>query len=252
MAEDPRYHIKVDPDDLGKYVIVVGDRGRVQRVAKYLESAKKAGDNREYLTYTGTIQGEKVSVMSTGMGAPAMAIGVEELATAGVHTVIRVGTSGALQRHLKLGESVITTGAIRRDGTTLQYLPPEFPAVADFEVTQALVEAAKALNAPHHVGIVYSTDSYYGRLFDEESHLKYNSLMAKAGALVVEMEVGALFIVGTIKGMKVGSVLTVREELTESGEYIQAGETYEKGLERSIRIAVEAIRRMIERSRGGA
>lgn len=249
MAEDPRYHIKVEPEDLGKYVIVVGDRGRVPRVAKYLENAEKVGDNREYLTYTGTIQGEKVSVMSTGMGAPAMAIGIEELATAGVHTVIRVGTSGAIQRHLKLGDSVIATGAVRRDGTTLQYLPPEYPAVADFELTHALVEAAKALNAPYHVGIIYSTDSYYGRLFDEESHAKYFSLMAKAGVLVVEMEVGALYVVGSIKGMRVGSVLTVREELADSGEYIQAGQAYEEGLERSIRMAVEAIRIMIERSK---
>ncbi|MFN3283328.1 MAG: nucleoside phosphorylase, partial [Pseudothermotoga sp.] len=112
---DPRYHIKVNPDDVGRYVIVVGDRGRVERVAKYFENAIKVGDNREYLTYTGYVKGEKVSVMSTGMGAPAMAIGIEELATTNARVVIRVGTTGALQKNLKLGDSIIVNAAVRLD-----------------------------------------------------------------------------------------------------------------------------------------
>ncbi len=246
MAEDPRYHIRVKPEDVGKYVIVVGDRKRVERIAKYLEDPKEVGNNREYLTVTGKIKGEKVSVMSTGMGAPAMEIAINELATTNAKVVIRVGTSGALQKDLKLGDSVIATAAVRRDGATLQYLPPEFPAVADFDVVSYLVKAAKEIGQRHHVGIIYSTDSYYGRIFDPDSHSKYVELLIKAGVLIVEMEVGALYVIGKVKGLKTGAVLTVREELTESGEYIQAGEEFEKGLENSIKLTLRAIEMMVE------
>lgn len=242
---DPRYHIKVDPKDVGKYVIVVGDRGRVERVAKYFQDAVKVGDNREYLTYTGYVKGEKVSVMSTGMGAPAMAIGIEELATTNAKVVIRVGTTGAAQRNLKLGDSVIVNAAVRLDGTTSQYIIPEYPAVADFQVVDALVKAAQNVKNPFHVGIVLSTDSYYGRAFDPEKHNHLESQLVKAGVLAIEMEIGALYIVGGIKRLKTGAVLTVREELTDEG-YVQAGERFEKGLENSIKIAIRAIEILIE------
>lgn len=242
---DPRYHIKVNPDDVGRYVIVVGDRGRVERVAKYFESAIKVGDNREYLTYTGYVKGEKVSVMSTGMGAPAMAIGIEELATTNARVVIRVGTTGALQKDLKLGDSIIVNAAVRLDGTTAQYIIPEYPAVADFQVVDALVRAAQLVRNPFHIGTVLSTDSYYGRAFDSEKHNYLESQLVKAGVLAVEMEIGALYIVGGIKRLRTGAVLTVREELTDQG-YIQAGEKFEKGLENSIRIAIKAIENLIE------
>lgn len=248
MAVDPRYHIRVKPEDVGEYVIVVGDRGRVERVAKYFASPTKVGDNREYLTYTGYIKNKKVSVMSTGMGAPAMAIGIEELATTNAKFVIRVGTTGALQKSLKLGDSVIVSAAVRLDGTTSQYIVPEYPAVADFEVVQALVKAAKLINNPYHVGIVLSTDSYYGRDFDPERHSHLEKQLVKAGVLAVEMEIGALYVVGKIKGLRTGAILTVREELSEDG-YIQAGPKFEEGLEKSIQIAVKAIEILIE---GGA
>ncbi len=246
MAEDPRYHIRVKPEDVGKYVVVVGDRARVERVAKYLSDAVEVGNNREYLTLTGSLKGEKVTIMSTGMGAPAMEIGINELATTNAKVVIRVGTSGALQKFLRLGDSVIATGAVRRDGASLQYLPCEFPAVADFEVVDYLVRAAEEMEKRYHVGIVYSTDSYYGRLFDPKSHGDYLEKLVKAGVLVVEMEVGALYVVGKVKGLRTGAVLTVREELSEEGEYIQAGEEYERGLEGSIKLTLRAIEMMIE------
>ncbi|AEH51288.1 nucleoside phosphorylase [Pseudothermotoga thermarum] len=243
--EDPRYHIRVEPDAIGKYVIVVGDRGRVERVAKYLENPTKVGENREYLTYTGYLLGEKVSVMSTGMGAPAMAIGIEELATTNAKVIIRVGTTGAIQKHLKLGDSVIATAAVRMDGTTAQYIMPEFPAVADFRVVKALIEAAKVVGNPYHVGIVLSTDSYYGRKFDPERHSYIGKQLEKAGVLAVEMELGALYVIGALKGLLTGSVLTVREELSEEG-YIQAGPKFEQGLENSIKIAIKAIEILIK------
>jgi len=246
MAEDPRYHIRVNPEDVGKYVIIVGDRGRVQRIAKYLEDPVRVGDNREYLTMTGKIKGEKVSVMSTGMGAPAVEIAVNELATTNAKVVIRLGTTGALQRYLKLGDSVIATSTVRRDGATVQYLPPEFPAAADFFVTSYLAKAAQESGHRFHIGTVYSTDSYYGRIFDPQSHQKYMELLMKAGVLTIEMELGALFVVGKVMNLKTGGILVVREEIGEDGEYIQAGEKYEEGMEKTIKIALRAIELMIE------
>ena len=247
MGEDPRYHIRLEKEDTGEYVIIVGDRGRVERVAKYLEDARKVGENREYLTYTGYIKGKKVSVMSTGMGAPAVSIAVEELSTLNVKVIIRVGTTGALQRELKLGDGVIAIGSVRRDGTTIQYLPPEFPAVADFDVIDALISASKMNGIRYHVGNVYSTDSYYARLFDPESHTRYLENLVKAGVLAVEMEVGALYVVGAIKRIKTGSILVVREELSEEGSYVQAGPKYEEGMEKVIKTAVDSISILIDR-----
>lgn len=246
MAEDPRYHIRVKPEDVGKYVVVVGDRKRVERVAKHLKDPVRVGENREYLTVTGMIKGEKVSVMSTGMGAPAMEIALNELATTNARVIIRVGTSGALQKNLKLGESVIAVGTVRRDGVTQQYLPLEFPAVADFEVVNYLKKAAEKENHPHHVGIIYSTDSYYARFFNPDKEKGYIEPLVKAGVLVVEMEVGALYVVGKVLGLKTGAILTVREEISQKGDYIQGGEKFEKGLDKSIIIALKAIEMMIE------
>jgi len=246
MAVDPRYHIRVNPEDVGKYVIIVGDRGRVQRIAKHLKDPIKVGDNREYLTMTGKVKGEKVSVMSTGMGAPAVEIAVNELATTNAKVIIRLGTTGALQKHLKLGDSVIATSTVRRDGTTVQYLPPEFPAVSDFFVTSYLMKAAQGLSHRFYIGTVYSTDSYYGGTFDPQSHQKYTELLVKAGVLTVEMELSALFVVGKILGFKTGGILVVREEIGEDGEYIQAGEKFEEGMERAIKIALRAVEMMIE------
>ncbi|HPE69533.1 MAG TPA: nucleoside phosphorylase [Thermotogota bacterium] len=247
--ENPRYHIQIDdPDAVGKYVILPGDRGRVERIAKYLQDPVVVGSNREYYTMTGTLGGHKVSVMSTGMGAPCISIGVEELKTLGVHTCIRVGTAGAMQPRLGMGDSVIATGAIRDDGTMDQYLPKSFPAVADFEVVQALREAAADVGNPAHLGVVYSTDSYYARNFDPQAAQQKGTLYARAGALVVEMEVSALYLLGNILGLRAGAVLTVREQISEEREYrLQAGQKFEEGLEKSIQIAVQAIEKLLLR-----
>ncbi|MFN3282918.1 MAG: nucleoside phosphorylase, partial [Pseudothermotoga sp.] len=130
-------------------------------------------------------------------------------------------------------------------GTTAQYIIPEYPAVADFQVVDSLVRAAQLVRNPFHIGTVLSTDSYYGRAFDPEKHNYLESQLVKAGVLAVEMEIGALYIVGGIKRLRTGAVLTVREELTDQG-YIQAGEKFENGLENSIRIAIKAIENLIE------
>lgn len=249
--ENPTYHIQIsDPELVGKYVIVPGDRGRVKRIAKYLENAEVVADNREYMTMTGTLAGEKVSVMSTGMGAPCVSIGVEELRTLGVHTFIRVGTTGGLQPGMRLGDSVIATAAIRDDGTMDTYVPKEYPAVGDFRTIQAMVEAADIIENPYHVGIVYSTDSYYGRNFNSGRSADLMDLYIRGNTLAVEMEISSLYILGALYGLRTGAILTVREERGDAGEYVkQAGPEYEQGLEKSIKIAVKAIELLIQKDK---
>lgn len=249
MAEDPRYHIQVEEGKVGKYVILPGDRGRVKRIAKYLENPEVVGDNREYFTMTGTIAGEKVSVMSTGMGAPCVSIGVEELKTLGVETYIRIGTTGALQKGIKLGDSIIPTAAIRDDGTMDFYLPKPFPAVGNFEVLYSLKQAAEIVGNPYHMGVVHSTDAYYARYFDKQKAAYLFELYQKANTLAVEMEVSSLYLLGAVHGLRTGAILTIREEFASDGTYLQAGDKYEQGMENNIRIVIKAIELMIENSR---
>ncbi len=249
--ENPTYHIQIeDSQKVGKYVLLPGDRGRVKRMAKYLENPVVVGDNREYFTMTGQLNGERVSVMSTGMGAPCMSIGVEEIRTLGADTFIRVGTTGALQPHLNMGDSIIATAAVRSDGTMVDYVPREFPAVADFNVISKMKNAAEFIGNPHHLGIVHSTDSYYGRNFNQKAALEYSKLLAKANVLAVEMEISALYILGVIYSLRTGAILTIREVRKSLDEtYKQAGEEFEQGMEKSIQIAFKSIELLIEEDR---
>jgi len=158
---EKEYHIGLGKGDVGRYVILPGDPGRVPRIAKHLDSAEKVAQNREYTTYTGKVDGIKVSVTSTGIGCPSAAIAVEELIRVGADTFIRVGTAGSLQKEVGLGDLVIATGAIREEGTTRQYVPLSFPAVPDLDVTIALREAARKLGYNSHAGICHCKDSFY-------------------------------------------------------------------------------------------
>ncbi|MFP4461300.1 MAG: nucleoside phosphorylase [Thermotogota bacterium] len=246
--ENPTYHIQIeDRQKVGKYVLLPGDRGRVKRIAKYLEKPEVVGDNREYFTMTGYLNGEKVSVMSTGMGAPCMSIGVEEIRTLGSDTFIRVGTTGALQPYIKLGDSIIATAAVRFDGTMVDYVPKEYPAVANFNVISKMQQAAKMINNPHHIGIVHSTDSYYGRNFNPQAAIELSKMLTKSNVLAVEMEISALYILGSIYSLRTGAILTTREARQDINEnYQQAGEEFEQGMEKSIQIAFKSIELLIE------
>ncbi len=148
-----QYHIRVKPGDVGRYVLLPGDPGRVEKIAAHLDNPHFVSSNREHTVWTGSLLGEKVSVVSTGMGCPSTAIAVEELIKVGSDTFIRVGTSGAMQPDMQNGDIAVVTGAIRDEGTTRQYLPVEFPAVADLQVVNALVAAAKEQGIRSHLGI---------------------------------------------------------------------------------------------------
>ena len=149
-----QYHIGVGKGEVGRYVILPGDPKRCKKIAAYLEEPQLIADSREFVTYTGFLDGEKVSVTSTGIGGPSAAIAMEELVACGADTFIRVGTCGGIDINVKSGDLVIGTGAIRMEGTSKEYAPIEYPAIADLEIINALVEAAENLGFPYHTGVV--------------------------------------------------------------------------------------------------
>ena len=209
-----KYHIACTENDVGKYCILPGDPGRCEKIAKYLDNAEFVASNREYTTYTGYLCGEKVSVVSTGIGGPSAAIAVEELASLGVHTFIRIGTCGGINTNVCPGDVVIATSAVRCDGTTREYAPECFPATADFEVTSALVLAAKEFGFPYRVGTVHSKDSFYGQA-NPESMPMANELLERweawkrLGVLASEMEASTLFVVGAARNLHCGACFNV-------------------------------------------
>jgi len=254
MTEDNRmYHIGMLPEDVGRYVIMPGDPKRSKKIAEHFDNAKLVADQREYVTYTGYLDGEKVSVTSTGIGGPSAAIALEELVALGAHTFIRVGTSGGMATHVMGGEVVIATGAIRLGGTCREYAPIEYPAVADYTVVTALVEAAKGLNQAHHVGVVHCKDSFYGQHNPERmpvSHELTNNWRAyiQTGALASEMESAALFIVGGYLRVRVGSVMLVcgNQERETAG----LSNPISHDTEIPTKVAIEALRNLIKTEKG--
>ncbi|WP_197025107.1 uridine phosphorylase [Butyrivibrio proteoclasticus] len=209
-----QYHTHVKKGDVGRYVLLTGDPGRCESISHFFDDPKFISYNREYNTYTGTIDGEKVTVMSTGIGGPSTAIAVEELVKAGADTFIRMGTSGGMQQDVIGGDVVIASGAIRAEGTSKEYAPIEYPAVATFDVVNALVDGAKANGAKYHVGVVQCKDSFFGQHEPEtkpvgpELLYKWDAWI-KCGALCSEMESSTLFIVGNYLRVRTGAILLV-------------------------------------------
>lgn len=251
-AKDREYHIGLKAGDIGEYVILPGDPGRVKQIAEHLENPVFVGQNREYTTYTGTLNGVKVSVMSTGMGGPSTAIGVEELIHIGAKTLIRVGTSGGMQPEVEAGHVVVATGAIRMDGTAGEYAPIEYPAVAHFDVATALAQACQSLKLPHHIGVVQCKDSFYGQHEPENMPTSYALLnkweaWKRCGALTSEMESATLFIVSAIRRVRAGSILLVVANQTRREMGLPDHQVHDT--DAAIKAAVEAIRLMIAAER---
>ncbi len=209
-----QYHIRVKEGDVGKYVLLPGDPGRCESIANYFDDPKFISFNREHKVYTGYISGEEVSVVSTGMGCPSTAIAVEELVKIGCHTFIRVGTSGAMQPQMQVGDIAIINAAIRDEGTSRQYLPIEYPAIADLDVINALVQASEKLDYTHYVGVSHTKDSFYSEVEPERmpmaSFLKdrWNQWVA-GGAICSEMEASIVFILAGIYRKRAGAVTMI-------------------------------------------
>ena len=240
-----QYHIGLNKGDVGKYVILPGDPKRCKKIAQYFDDPKLVADNREYVTYTGYLNGEKVSVTSTGIGGPSAAIAMEELVNVGAEVFIRVGTCGGMQLDVKGGDLVIATGAIRMEGTSKEYAPIEFPAVANLDVVNALVKASENLDYTHHTGVVQCKDSFYGQHSPEIKPVSYELMnkweaWKRLGCLASEMESAALFIVASYLGVKVGSVfLTVANQEREK-QNLENPVVHDT--EKAIKTAIEAIK----------
>ena len=242
------YHIQVAPGEVGRYVIMPGDPKRCAKIAAYFDDPVLIADNREYVTYTGTLDGVKVSVTSTGIGGPSAAIAMEELYRCGADTFVRIGTCGGMQPEVKSGDVVVATGAIRMEGTSREFAPLEFPAVADLTVTNALVNAAKQKGCPFHTGVVQCKDSFYGQHEPETKPVSYELMnkweaWKRLGCLASEMEAAALFVVASYLHVRVGSCFLVvanqeREKLGLKNPVVH-------DTDMAIQVAVEAIRQMI-------
>lgn len=249
-SEDPsrQYHIQAAKGEVGRYVILPGDPKRCVKIAKYLDNPVLVADNREYVTYTGMLNQVKVSVTSTGIGGPSAAIAMEELCRCGADTFVRIGTCGGMQTNVKSGDIVVATGAVRMEGTSKEYAPIEFPAVADLSVTNALVKAAESKGYPFHTGVVQCKDSFYGQHEPEQKPVGYELLQKweawkRLGCLASEMESAALFVAASSLRVRVGSCFLViaNQEREKAG----LDNPIVHDTDMAIRIAVEAIRRLI-------
>ena len=228
-----QYHIGVAEGEVGKYVILPGDPQRTEVIAGYFEDPREIAYNREFRTFTGTVDGIRVSVTSTGIGCPSAAIALEELIKVGADTFIRIGTAGSLQKEVEVGDLAIATGAVRKEGTTLQYVPIEYPAVADPEIVFALRAAARKRGYPHHLGITHCKDSFYSEEEGYSAHEELNQMEWKtwmrANVIATSMEESALFIVGSLRKVRVGSILTVIGQ-TWAGKPVVHGVDPEKAI----------------------
>ncbi len=245
-----QYHTGVSADDIGKFIILPGDPGRVEKIASFFDDAHFVASNREYTTYTGTLKGVKVSAVSTGIGGPSAAIALEELSKLGAHTFIRIGTCGGMQENIMGGDIIIASSAVRQEGTSKEYAPLEYPAVSDYEVMNALATEAEKMSSPYHVGVVQSKDSFFGQHEPEVMPVSYElqnkwEAYIRMGCLASEMETAALFTVGQFLRVRVGACylcLANQERAKKGLDNPQVKDTTP-----AIKLAVNALSRLIER-----
>lgn len=252
MAER-QFHIQCTAEDIGHYVFLPGDPDRVPWIASYLENAQKVAQSREFTTYTGTLDGTRVSVTSTGIGGPSAAIAMEELVALGAHTFLRIGTCGGMQPELVPGALIIPTGAIRMEGTSQEYMPLAFPAVPDFGLTEHLVCAARAAAYDYHTGVVQCKDSFYGQHSPETMPVASTLLQnwqawKAAGTLASEMESAALFTVAAARHVRCATILQMlwnqeRQAVVRDKEHAASDMTH------AIDVAVAAMRAVIRENK---
>ncbi|WP_458187464.1 nucleoside phosphorylase [Haladaptatus sp. NG-WS-4] len=239
MATQP--HLLVDEGDLNDVALIPGDPGRVDRIAAQCDSSEVVSENREYKVVNAEYEGVPLTICSTGIGCPSATIAIEEMEAVGVETVIRVGTTGALQEDIEIGDMVVATGAAKDEGTTRRYEKDTYPAVPDYDVLSALVDSSEANDEDVHVGPIASDDAFYAET-DE-----YVTDWEEANILSVEMEAAAVFSIARRKGMRSGAICTVDGNLvkgTQKGTDTEDDELPEKArnnVERAIRISLDAV-----------
>lgn len=238
--EEKQYHIQCTSEDIGRYVFLPGDPFRTDLIAQFLDDAVLVVENREHKTWTGYLDGEKVSVTSTGMGAPSAAIAVEELIKCGADTFIRIGTAGRVSdaSYDESLDGVICTAAVRDEGTTLHYMPYEYPALANIDVVTALVESAKQNNLNYVEGITQTKDSFYGQHAPDSMPISYElknrwEAWRRGNVMASEMEASALFVISSIKGCRASAIMSF------------------KNMEDTIKVATDAVRILIKQDKEG-
>lgn len=244
-----QYHTGVGKGDVGRYVLLPGDPKRCEKIASYFDNAKLVADSREFVTYTGTLDGVKVSVTSTGIGGPSASIAIDELSKVGADTFIRVGTCGGMQTQVCGGDVVIANAAIRMEGTSREFAPIEYPAVSDFDVTCALKQAAENMGIPHHVGVVQSKDSFFGQHEPEIMPVSYELMdkweaWLRMGCMASEMECAALFIASGFLRVRTGGCLLVVANQEREKAGLPNKQVHDMDL--PIKMAVEALRILIK------
>ena len=247
-----QFHIKCKAGDVGRYCFLPGDPGRCEKIAAYFDNPVKVQSNREYTTYTGTLLGEKVSVCSTGIGGPSAVIAMEELHNIGADTFIRVGTCGGIDLDVRSGDVVVATGAIRFEHTSREYAPIEYPAVANFDVTCALVQAAKNLGKSLKTGVVQCKDAFYGQHSPARMPVSYELLnkweaWKRLHVKASEMESAALFVVADALGCRCGSCFHVIWNQEREAAGLDQEESHD--LSAALEVGIEAVRLLIEADR---
>ena len=248
-----QFHIELSREDqVGRYCILPGDPGRCASIAARLDHPVHVHSNREFNTWKGTLLGEPVCVVSTGIGGPSAAIAMEELKEIGVDTFIRVGTCGGIRLDVQSGDVVAATGAVRMEGTSREYAPLEYPAVPDFTVTSALVQAAKGLGKNTKTGVVQCKDSFYGQHSPGRMPVSYE-LQAKweawkrLGVLASEMESAALFVTAASLGVRCGSCFHVIWNQERQAAGLDQAESHDTTA--AIQVGVEALKLLIAQDR---
>jgi len=255
FVEGKQMHLAIRKGDVGRYVLLPGDPGRCEKIAALFEQPHFVASNREFVTYTGTLAGETVSVCSTGIGGPSAAIAVEELFECGADTFIRIGTRGGIDLSVQGGDAVVATGAVRQDGTSHEYAPPEYPAVPDLDVTLALRDGARAAGVRCHAGVVQAKDAFYGQHrpegFPTAPKLAYEwQAWKRLHVLASEMESAAIFVTSAFLGARAGAMFHV----IWNQERAAAGLDNPRcpDMSATLHAAVGGMRLLIERDRAGA
>lgn len=251
MTEKTAHHLQLTASKINnaKIALLPGDPFRVPLIAEHLDGASEVAYQREFRSYLGEVDGEPILVTSTGCGGPSVSVCVEELAQIGVETFIRVGSTGAIQEFINVTDIVISHAAVRLDGASRSFAPPEYPAVSDLDVTNALVQTATKIGVPFHVGITASTDTFYQ---GQERYDSFTGFVPRhlrgslkewqsLNVLNFEMEAATLFTMCNVLGLRAGTVCGVVANRTAS-EKVTSKEAFIQGEQNAIKIAVGAAR----------
>lgn len=254
MEKQKMMHIGICPGDIGRYVFLPGSPERTEKIASYFENPKEIAYNREFRTWTGTLDGVPVAVTSTGIGGPSTAIAVEELYQCGADTMIRVGSCASVSPKVSIGDIVIPGGAVRMEGVGSHYLPLEYPAVPDYQLMKALEEATSELGYCYDTGVTITKASFFSQSAPEtkpvakELIYRWESYV-KGGATNTSMECAPLFLIASTLGVRAASIMV---SATNCQAYDEKSRTIPMHVleEKTIKAAIEGMRKIIAKDQG--